>query len=103
MFATIGTRIAKGVSDWRTASLAPLQIPLFRALWIAAMASNIGSVMQMAAASWAMTSLDSRPGMVALVQTAAMAPVMILALPAGALADNTERRLLMLVSQIGGL
>lgn len=103
MFATLAKSVAKGVADWRSASLAPLQVPLFRTLWLAAMASNVGSVMQMAAASWAMTALDPRPGMVALVQTAAMAPVMILALPAGALADNVERRMLMLVSQIGGL
>ena len=40
--------------------------------------------------------------MVALVSTAAMLPIVVLALPAGALADNVDRRTLMLASQVIG-
>ena len=39
-----------------------------------------------------MTDLSSRPLMVSLVQAAAQAPVVLLAMPAGALADIVDRR-----------
>ena len=44
---------------------APLRQPLFRALWIAAVASNIGTWMQNVGAAWLMTSLAPSPAMVA--------------------------------------
>lgn len=91
-----------GVAAWRDSSLSPLSIPLFRSLWIAALASNIGAVIQSVGAAWTMTILAPSPQMVALVPAAAMLPMVILALPAGALADIMERRQLMLGSQIVG-
>jgi len=45
-----------------------------------------------AAAGWLMTSLDSDPLMVALVQAAASLPMFLFALPAGALADIIDKR-----------
>ena len=39
-----------------------------------------------------MTRLSSSPSMVALVQTAMMLPLMLVALPAGAVADMFDRR-----------
>lgn len=71
---------------------APLNRPLFRALWIAAIVSNVGTWMQDVGAGWLMTSLAPAPLMVALVQTATTLPVMLLVLPAGALADIVDRR-----------
>lgn len=103
MLDRVAGRVSEGVQAWRSASLTPLQTPLFRWLWLAAMASNFGAVMQMAGASWAMTTLAPSPHIVALVHTAALGPIMLLALPAGALADTTDRRLLMLASQVLGL
>jgi MFS family permease len=87
---------------WCESSLGPFSIPLFRSLWIAALASNIGAVIQSVGAAWTMTILAPSPQMVALVPAAAMLPMVILALPAGALADIMERRGLMLASQIIG-
>src|SRR5258706_7953503 len=78
---------------------APLSRPIFRALWIAALVSNVGSWMQNVGAAWAMTSLSPSPLMVALVQTATSLPVFFVGLPAGALADIVDRRRLLLVSQ----
>jgi len=72
---------------------------MFRALWIASLASNVGTWMQGVAAVWLMTSLSDSPIMVALVQTAASLPLVLLALPAGALADMVDRRKLLLASQ----
>jgi len=78
---------------------APLRRPMFRALWIASLASNVGTWMQSVAAVWLMTSLTPSPIMAALVQTAASLPLVLLALPAGAIADMVDRRKLLLVSQ----
>ena len=77
----------------------PLRQPLFRALWIASIASNIGTWMHEAGAGWLMTSLTSSPLMVALMQSATTLPVLLLGLPAGALADVVDRRRMLLFTQ----
>ena len=56
--------------------------------------------MQDVGESWLMTSLTPSPVLVALVETAGSLPVVLLALPAGALADIVDRRRLLLVMQI---
>jgi MFS family permease len=73
---------------------------LFRSLWIATLVSNIGSWMQDVGAGWLMTSLSPSPSMVALVEAADSFPVMLLALPAGALADIVDRRRLLIAIQV---
>src|SRR5213595_826265 len=78
---------------------APLSHPVFRALWIASLVSNIGTWMQNVSAAWAMTSLSPSPLMVALVQSATSLPVFLVGLPAGAVADIVDRRRLLIVSQ----
>jgi MFS family permease len=82
-----------------TSAWSPLRQPLFRALWIAAVTSNVGTWMQSTGAVWLMTSLTPSPLMVALVQTATSLPFFLLALPAGALADVVDRRRLLLGTQ----
>src|SRR5438128_1451051 len=77
----------------------PLSHPVFRALWIASLVSNIGTWMQNVSAAWAMTSLSPSPLMVALVQSATSLPVFLVGLPAGAVADIVDRRRLLLVTQ----
>src|SRR3989441_12064585 len=81
-------------SDGRTAESAwtPLSHPVFRALWIASLISNIGTWMQNVSAAWAMSSLSPSPLMVALVQSATSLPVFLVGLPAGAIADIVDRR-----------
>jgi MFS family permease len=90
--------VFRGQRDSATA-WGPLVQPLFRALWIAAVASNIGTWMQNVGAAWLMTSLSPTPTMVALVQAAISLPVFLIALPAGAIADIVDRRYLLLVTQ----
>ena len=77
----------------------PLANPVFRALWIATVVSNIGTWMHDVGASWLMTSLSPSPLMVALVQAATTFPIFILSLPAGALADIVDRRKLLIAAQ----
>src|SRR5712671_1070408 len=79
--------------------LSPLHEPLFRSLWIAAVISYTGSWMQNVATGWLMTSLTSSPMWVALVQVAVSLPVLLIALPAGALADIFDRRKFLLFTQ----
>jgi len=79
--------------------LRPFRRRIFTALWIAALVSNIGTWMQNVGAAWLMTSLSPSPLMVALIQTASSLPILILALPAGALADIVDRRRLLILSQ----
>src|SRR5438105_7373459 len=73
----------------------PLRNTLFRNLWIATIVSNVGTWMQDVGAGWLMTSLSSSPALVALVEAADSLPVMLLALPAGAIADIVDRRRLL--------
>src|ERR1017187_4696059 len=71
---------------------APLGEPLFRSLWIAAVISYTGTWMQNVGAGWLMTQLTISPLMVGLVQAATTLPVLLVILPAGALADMVDRR-----------
>ncbi|MGA8103083.1 MAG: MFS transporter [Candidatus Acidiferrales bacterium] len=88
------TFIPEVVSAW-----APLRRPLFRNLWIASLVSNLGGWMQDTAGTWLMVSLTSSPLLIALMQTAASFPVLILGLPAGAVGDIVERRRLLIFWQ----
>lgn len=81
----------------------PLHLPLFRALWIATIVSNVGTWMHDVGAGWLMTSLSEDPLMVALVQAATTLPMFLFALPGGALADIIDRRRLLLAAQIWSL
>ncbi len=86
-----------------TASASPLHSPVFRALWIATIVSNIGTWMHDVGAGWLMTSLSPNPLMVALVQAATTLPMFLLALPGGALADIVDRRRLLIGAQLFSL
>jgi predicted MFS family arabinose efflux permease len=78
----------------------PFRHRSFSLLWGASLVSNIGSWMHDLAAGWFMTTLDSTPFMVALVQSAITLPVCLLALPAGTLADRMDKRRLLLWVQV---
>ena len=77
----------------------PLNRPLFRSLWIAAIASNMATWMHDVGAAWLMTTLAPSPLMVSMVQASTSLPLFVLALPAGAFADVFDRRRLLLLTQ----
>ena len=90
--------------DSQTASprggvLAPLRLPVFRALWLANLVSATGTIVQGVGAAWLMTTLAGTPDLVALVQTATYLPILLLALLAGTLADLWDRRRVLLLAQ----
>ncbi|WP_028710046.1 MFS transporter [Paracoccus pantotrophus] len=70
----------------------PLLRPMFLALWFCCVLSFFAVWMQLAAAAWHMTTLTDDADMVALVQSATAVPVLLLSLPAGAVADLWSRR-----------
>jgi predicted MFS family arabinose efflux permease len=77
---------------------APLKYPVFRRIWIASLASNLGLLIQAVGAAWAMTQMAASADKVALVQTALMLPVMFISMPAGAIADMYDRRIVSLIA-----
>jgi MFS family permease len=77
---------------------APLRHTTFRRIWLASLLSNLGLLIQAVGAAWAMTQMASSADKVALVQTALMLPVMLISMPAGAIADMYDRRIVALVS-----
>ncbi|HEY4331147.1 MAG TPA: MFS transporter, partial [Ilumatobacteraceae bacterium] len=77
----------------------PLRHKIFFALFIAQMASNIGTLMQSVGSAWLMGDLGASTAIVALVQTATFLPVLVVGVPAGALADIVDRRRLILLTQ----
>lgn len=83
-----------------TSASSPLQLPVFRAVWATSMVSNLGGLIQSVGASWMMTSIADSAHMVALVQTSLTLPIMLLSLIAGAMADNIDRRKVMLGAQV---
>src|SRR6185436_17540280 len=77
---------------------APLRHRIFRRIWLASLLSNLGILIQGVGASWAMTQMASWADKVALVQTALMLPIMLISMPAGAIADMHDRRIVAMVS-----
>ncbi|MGJ4890343.1 MFS transporter [Bradyrhizobium sp. HKCCYLS3077] len=82
---------------------APLKHTVFRRIWLASLLSNLGLLIQAVGAAWAMTQMTSSADKVALVQTALMLPVMFISMPAGAVADMYDRRIVALASLLVAL
>ncbi|NUN61796.1 MAG: MFS transporter [Burkholderiaceae bacterium] len=92
------------MSSPSTSLWSPLRQPAFRGLWICGGVFFVGSGMQNMAAAWLMVELTGSSFLAALVQTAVFMPMFLLALPAGVLADTTDRRRLIsgaLLAQTG--
>src|SRR6201987_2585406 len=77
---------------------APLKHSVFRRIWLASLLSNLGILIQGVGAAWAMTQMTSSADKVALVQTALMLPIMLISMPAGAIADMHDRRIVAMAS-----
>lgn len=82
------------ISTW-----APLRSPIYRALWVAQLVSNLGTWMQTVGAQWIMVDQPNAAALVSFVQTAITLPVMLLAIPSGVIADLLDRRRLLLGAQ----
>ena len=79
---------------------APFAYPAFRIIWSASMTAALCTWMNDVAAAWLMTSMTTDPLMVALVQSAATLPMFLLGLPAGTVADTSDRRQFLIATQV---
>lgn len=75
-----------------------LRHPVFRVLWLTSGAYFIANAMHVMVVAWLTVERTASSFLAALVQTAVFLPMFVLSLPAGVLADTTDRRRLMLVS-----
>ena len=87
----------------QTSAFSPFRYPVFRAIWIANLFSNLGSTIQSVAAAWLMTGLTDSNQLVGLVQASVTVPIMLFGVFAGAIADNFDRRRVMFAAQVGML
>ena len=92
---------SKGSADKPAGPLAPFKHPAFAVLWVATVASNVGTWMHDVGAGWLMTELAPSPMMVAAVQAATTLPIFLFALLAGAVADIVDRRKLLIIVNLG--
>jgi len=81
-------------------AIAPLRLPYYRAVWLGALLSNIGSFFQTVAAAWLMKELtNSSATWVGLMLASNLLPLLFLALISGVVADTVDRTKVMLVAQ----
>ena len=98
---------ATSVAAAEVNALQPLRQVMFRSLhyrdfavfWTGNFLSNIGSWMQTIALGWLILVLTNSPFLLGLNGFLSQAPILIFALPGGAIADRLNRRKLMLLTQ----
>jgi MFS family permease len=84
----------------RTSSWIALRNPTFGKLWVATVVSGICVSAHDTAAIWVMNSLSHSTMLLSLMSTAATLPFFLFILPAGALADMTDRKKMLYVGYI---
>jgi len=84
----------------RTSSWIALRNPIFGKLWVATVVSGICVSAHDTAAIWVMNSLSHSTMLLSLMSTAATLPFFLFILPAGALADMTDRKKMLYVAYI---
>jgi MFS family permease len=78
----------------------PLRVRAFRVLWLGVLASNLGVWMQTVGAQWLIVDTMGGEALVSLIHTATTLPVLLLAMPAGTLADIVNRTRLLIGVQV---
>ena len=84
----------------RVLGSSPLRDAAFRLFYLGSIGAALGYTMQATLSSWLMATLTPSALMVALVQTASMAPTLLFGLIAGSLSDSVDRRRVILVTQV---
>jgi len=69
-----------------------LRVPAFRRVWLASLASNCGSWLQVVAAGWMVLQMTGSPAAVGALALVARGPAFLLSLWGGRLADHFDRR-----------
>ena len=79
--------------------LASLQHRDFRLLWCGALVSNVGAWLQAVAQGWLILQLANSAFLLGVVNAAGTLPILVLSLYGGVLADQMDRRKLLLLAQ----
>ena len=85
-------------SDTQGTMRRPLRHRSFREIWMSSLFSNLALLILGVAAAWSMTSLSDSAQDVGLVQTTLMLPFLFLAMPAGAIADSYDKRVVAMIA-----
>ncbi len=80
------------MSPTAIATESPLRITLFRRAWLSSVLTNIALLIQGVGVAWIMVEIATQEAMVAWVQAATNLPLMLLSIPAGAIADVFNRK-----------
>jgi predicted MFS family arabinose efflux permease len=80
---------------------APLRHGAFRHLFLGTLAANIGHWSQLSAVAWSLARVPGQGAWSGVVQSAATAPVLLLTIAAGLLADRCDRYALQRWAQLG--
>lgn len=80
-------------------AFAPLRVGEFRTLWSASLISNLGSFFQITAGAWLMWELTGSASWVGWMTASRNLPLLLLAIPAGALADRLDRTKMLATTQ----
>jgi MFS family permease len=97
------TAMATTTQPRAASPFAPFRHRAFFWLWLGMVVASIGTWAQTVGAQWLFVNDPNAATIVPLVQTASTLPMMILALPAGVLADAFDRRWLLFVIQLYGV
>lgn len=77
-----------------------LQHATYRAFFAGSLVSQLGAFTQSAAVAWQVTVMTNSPEAVGLIALFRVLPTILLSLPAGVLADQLDRRKVLLVTQV---
>jgi MFS family permease len=91
-------RVAGGLAG----RLPALAVPTYRTFLLAAFVGNIGAWMGTTAQGWLVLGLTDSAAALGVASAAGSAPVLVLSLLAGVLADRLDRRLIMVGTQVAG-
>lgn len=79
-------------------SFAPLRVALYRRLWLTSVVFGVGHTLQVVAGNWLMLELTGSPLWVGLMVASPHLPLLLLAIPSGAMADTIDRRRVLMIS-----
>ncbi|MCC7370925.1 MAG: MFS transporter [Chloroflexi bacterium] len=82
----------------RVSMPAAFRIPGFAGLWVSGSLASFSRVVIQIALSWITLEVTGSPFMVGVVGAARMAPQLVFGIPAGALADSMDRRLMIVLA-----
>lgn len=81
-------------------ALAPLGVALYRRLWLTSVVFGVGHTLQVVAGNWLMLELTGSPLWVGLMVASPHLPLLLLAIPSGAMADTIDRRRVLMLSAV---